>query len=62
MGTITEKAGDQRGSQSDDKVDVEQLDRAAVPPVTLQSFAHLDEKKILRKVSLQPVYYAFFSM
>jgi hypothetical protein len=62
MGTITEKAGDRRGSQSDDKVDVEQLDRAAVPPVTLQSFAHLDEKRILRKVSLQPVYYAFFFM
>ena len=42
---------DGSGSQSDDKVDVEQLDRATVPAVTLESFAHLDEKAILRKVS-----------
>lgn len=41
---------DGSGSQSDDKVDVEQLDRATVPTMTLESFAHLDEKAILRKV------------
>lgn len=37
-------------SQSDDHVDVEEVDRAVAPPVTLQSFAHLNEKAILRKV------------
>jgi hypothetical protein len=49
MGTYTEKP-DGLGSQSDDRVDVEQVDRVFVPPTTLQSFAHLDEKAILRKV------------
>lgn len=52
MGTQIEKV-DGAGSQSDDRVDIEQVDRAAVPPVTLQSFAHLNEKAILRKVSAQ---------
>ncbi|KAK3295377.1 major facilitator superfamily domain-containing protein [Chaetomium fimeti] len=52
MGSKTEKA-DLPGSQSDDKVDVEQLDRTAVPPTTLQSFGHLDEKKILRKMDMR---------
>lgn len=58
MGAIIAEA-DRPGSQTDEKIDVEQLDRTGVPPATLQSFAHLDEKKILRKVSLQPVYHAF---
>lgn len=61
MGIIIDNAG-RPGSQSDEKVDVEQLDKAAVPPVAPQSFAHLDEKKILRKVSLQPVSHAFSFM
>ena len=50
MGSHTEKVGGS-GSQSDDRVDVEQVDRAAAPAV-LSSFAHLDEKAILRKVRL----------
>lgn len=45
----TEKA-DGQTSHLDDRIDVEQIDRAIVPPVTLQAFAHLDEKAILRKV------------
>ncbi|KAH6624132.1 major facilitator superfamily domain-containing protein [Chaetomium sp. MPI-SDFR-AT-0129] len=48
----TEKA-DGQTSQSDDRIDVEQVDRAIVPPVTLQAFAHLDEKAILRKMDLR---------
>ncbi len=48
MGSHAEKAGG-LGSQSDDRVDVEQLDRAAAPEMH-PSFAHLDEKAILRKV------------
>ncbi|KAH6635977.1 major facilitator superfamily domain-containing protein [Chaetomium tenue] len=52
MGAITAEA-DRPGSQTDEKIDVEQLDRAGVPPVTLQSFAHLDEKKILRKMDMR---------
>ncbi|KAL2200817.1 major facilitator superfamily domain-containing protein [Corynascus similis CBS 632.67] len=52
MGTQIEKV-DGAGSQSDDRVDIEQVDRAAVPPVTLQSFAHLNEKAILRKMDMR---------
>ena len=48
MGSHTEKVGGP-GSQSDDRVDVEQVDTAAAPAM-LPSFAHLDEKAILRKV------------
>ena len=48
MGSHTEKVGGP-GSQSDDRVDVEQVDTAAAP-ATHPSFAHLDEKAILRKV------------
>ena len=40
---------DGSGSNSDDRIDVEQVDRAVAIPMTDQ-FAHLDEKKILRKV------------
>jgi hypothetical protein len=49
MGTLTEKH-DGSHPGSDDLVDVEQVDRVAAPPPTLESFAHLDEKAILRKV------------
>ena len=50
MGTYTTTVAGS-GSQPDEKVDVEQVDKlAAPPPVTLQSFAHLNEKAILRKV------------
>ncbi|KAL2181153.1 major facilitator superfamily domain-containing protein [Thermothelomyces heterothallicus CBS 202.75] len=52
MGTHVDKV-DGPGSQSDDRVDVEQVDRVAVPPVTLQSFAHLNEKAILRKMDMR---------
>ncbi|KAK4238961.1 major facilitator superfamily domain-containing protein [Achaetomium macrosporum] len=52
MGTYTEKH-EASASQSDDRVDVEQVDRVAVPPPTLESFAHLDEKAILRKMDMR---------
>ncbi|KAK4034458.1 major facilitator superfamily domain-containing protein [Parachaetomium inaequale] len=52
MGASTEK-GDRPVSQSEGPVDVEQVDRVAVPPVTPQSFAHLDEKAILRKMDMR---------
>ncbi|EAQ91529.1 hypothetical protein CHGG_03464 [Chaetomium globosum CBS 148.51] len=52
MGAIIAEA-DRPGSQTDEKIDVEQLDRTGVPPATLQSFAHLDEKKILRKMDMR---------
>lgn len=55
MGTLSNNEKHNRSaSQSDDHVDVEQVDAVAVPAVTLESFAHLDEKKILRKVCYQP--------
>lgn len=56
MGTYTDPPHGS-ASQSDDKVDVEQADRQATPaPVTLQSFAHLNEKAILRKVRSYPFF------
>ncbi|KAK3302644.1 major facilitator superfamily domain-containing protein [Chaetomium strumarium] len=55
MGTFTEKQdGSTSPPGSDDLVDVEQVDRVAVPPPpTLESFAHLDEKAILRKMDMR---------
>jgi hypothetical protein len=55
MGTYTNPP-DGLTSQSDDKVDVKQVDRLGAPaPATRQSFAHLDEKAILRKVRSRPI-------
>ncbi|KAJ4303953.1 hypothetical protein N0V88_001554 [Collariella sp. IMI 366227] len=54
MGTLSNSEKHNRSaSQSDDHVDVEQVDAVAVPAVTLESFAHLDEKKILRKMDMR---------
>ncbi|KAK3898817.1 major facilitator superfamily domain-containing protein [Staphylotrichum tortipilum] len=50
MGVPNEK-GDGLTSQSDDRVDVEHVGVTA-PRTTLESFAHLDEKAILRKMDL----------
>ncbi|KAK4155740.1 major facilitator superfamily domain-containing protein [Chaetomidium leptoderma] len=52
MGAYTQKP-DGFGPQSDDKVDVEQAERPGVAQTTLQSFAHLNEKAILRKMDLR---------
>ncbi|KAK4122992.1 MFS general substrate transporter [Parathielavia appendiculata] len=53
MAGYTDKV-ESTGSQSEEQAHVETVDRPAGPaPVTLQSFAHLDEKAILRKMDLR---------
>jgi MFS family permease len=55
MANYTTDKVDGAVSQSDERVHVEQADTAAAPaPVTLESFAHLNEKAILRKVHPYP--------
>ncbi|KAL2024971.1 hypothetical protein VTK56DRAFT_3670 [Thermocarpiscus australiensis] len=54
MSAITEKNAPP-GSQSEDHVDVEQVDRVATVPATLESFAHLNEKAILRKMDMRVI-------